>query len=399
MVIEKLIVNHFGPIQKADLDLRKVTVFIGEQASGKSILAKLVAIMRRHPFLEQANKNRRSKTWWRNQFEYFGLDEFQPEISTIAFKNEDFSVDFANSVMKPTFVNKRLKVLIKGIADLETLQNEIDEASRIEYEQENYEKATQLGVEKNQNAIALLKLKSELKLSFLASEYIPAERVLLSFMRCHHFEDLYLDDFIQKFKDKRVLKRKIPIFPLNMAFHHDEDAVDENWITHADAATAFPLHKAASGIQSLVPLSVFMETINPKQKYQFIIEEPELNLYPTTQKKVVEYLIEKCTKSDNRLIITTHSPYVLTTLSNLIQAKNVLKLHPEKAKAIHAIVPPQQLLDFDDVAVYFVANGAVKSLRDEAFQNIDATPLDSISDELGAAFDKLLDLEFKTTSQ
>ncbi|MEN9611395.1 MAG: hypothetical protein RLZZ628_2209, partial [Bacteroidota bacterium] len=50
MVIEKLIVNNFGPIQKADLDLRKVTVFIGEQASGKSILAKLVAIMRRHPF-------------------------------------------------------------------------------------------------------------------------------------------------------------------------------------------------------------------------------------------------------------------------------------------------------------------------------------------------------------
>jgi hypothetical protein len=56
-------------------------------------------------------------------------------------------------------------------------------------------------------------------------------------------------------------------------------------------------------------------------------------------------------------------------------------------------------LDFDDVAVYFVANGKVQSLRDEVFQNIDATPLDSVSNELGAAFDKLLDLEFKTTSK
>jgi predicted ATPase len=392
MAIEKLIVHNFGPIQTADLDLRKVTVFIGDQASGKSVLAKLVALMRRHSFLEQ---HQRSKIWWQEQFEYFGLDDFQPDKSTIEFTNDDFFIQFNELKSKLTYNNKRFGILIKEIKNLENRQNKIDEASSIEFERENYEKATQLGVEKNQNTISLLKLKSELKLSFLASEYIPAERVLLSFMRCHHFEDLYLDDFIQKFKDKRVLKKKMPVFPLNIAFHHDEDELDENWITLADGTAAFPLHKASSGIQSLVPLTVFMETINPKQKYQFIIEEPELNLYPTTQKKVVESIIEKCTKGDNRLIITTHSPYVLTTLSNLIQAKNVLKKSPEKAKAIYAIVPPQQLLDFEDVAIYFVANGTVKSLRDEAFQNIDATPLDSVSNELGAIFDKLLDLEFK----
>ncbi len=41
---EKLIVKNFGPIKSAEIDLGRVTVFIGEQASGKSILAKLVAI-------------------------------------------------------------------------------------------------------------------------------------------------------------------------------------------------------------------------------------------------------------------------------------------------------------------------------------------------------------------
>ena len=40
---EKLIVKNFGPIQEAELDLKKVTVFIGPQGSGKSTLEKLVA--------------------------------------------------------------------------------------------------------------------------------------------------------------------------------------------------------------------------------------------------------------------------------------------------------------------------------------------------------------------
>jgi predicted ATPase len=44
MASEKLIVKNFGPIREAEIDLRKVTVFIGEQASGKSVLAKLVEI-------------------------------------------------------------------------------------------------------------------------------------------------------------------------------------------------------------------------------------------------------------------------------------------------------------------------------------------------------------------
>ena len=47
-----------------------------------------------------------------------------------------------------------------------------------------------------------------------------------------------------------------------------------------------------------------------QSNFRFIIEEPELNLYPTTQKLLLEYLIEKCTKGDNRLIVTTHSLYI-----------------------------------------------------------------------------------------
>ena len=40
----KLIVNNFGPIVHVDLDLKNVNVFIGQQATGKSALAKIYTI-------------------------------------------------------------------------------------------------------------------------------------------------------------------------------------------------------------------------------------------------------------------------------------------------------------------------------------------------------------------
>jgi hypothetical protein len=53
------------------------------------------------------------------------------------------------------------------------------------------------------------------------------------------------------------------------------------------------------------------------QNSQFIIEEPEQNLFPATQKDMIYHFLEKClNKEDNRLTITTHSPYVLYALNN-----------------------------------------------------------------------------------
>lgn len=127
----------------------------------------------------------------------------------------------------------------------------------------------------------------------------------------------------------------------------------------------------------------------------FIIEEPELNLYPTTQKKLVEYLIEKCTQGDNRLIITTHSPYILTALNNCIEASNVRKLHPESEAEVDKLVPRQYQIDYEDVMAYFVADGTAKPIMNEEYQIIDANALDDVSNELGHVFDSLLDLKYQ----
>jgi len=52
MAMETLTVKNFGPIREAHLELGKVTVLIGPQASGKSVLVKVLAILRASDFLQ-----------------------------------------------------------------------------------------------------------------------------------------------------------------------------------------------------------------------------------------------------------------------------------------------------------------------------------------------------------
>ncbi len=49
-----------------------------------------------------------------------------------------------------------------------------------------------------------------------------------------------------------------------------------------------------------------------------IIEEPEQNLFPETQKELIYHILNKVSNSDkkHRLILTTHSPYILYALNN-----------------------------------------------------------------------------------
>ena len=41
---DRLIIKNFGPIKKAEIQIRKYNIFIGDTACGKSIAAKLLSI-------------------------------------------------------------------------------------------------------------------------------------------------------------------------------------------------------------------------------------------------------------------------------------------------------------------------------------------------------------------
>ena len=48
---ERLVIKNFGPIKKADINLRELTIFVGPQATGKSLAAQSVYFLRRYETL------------------------------------------------------------------------------------------------------------------------------------------------------------------------------------------------------------------------------------------------------------------------------------------------------------------------------------------------------------
>jgi hypothetical protein len=130
-------------------------------------------------------------------------------------------------------------------------------------------------------------------------------------------------------------------------------------------------------------------------KKNYVVEEPELNLYPSYQKALVNFLVNECTKDGDHLILTTHSPYILSSLDNLIQAGNVARKYPELKAKVEKIVPAQYHLNYEEVKVYFVADGTARLIMNDEYQGIDVNELDVVSENLNEEFEKLLDLKYQ----
>lgn len=121
-----------------------------------------------------------------------------------------------------------------------------------------------------------------------------------------------------------------------------------------------------------------------------IVEEPEQNLYPNSQKALMECLVKNSQKKDNRLIFTTHSPYVLGTVNNCLYAGNLAK----KGFDVSGIVEEQHQFITEDIRAYFIVNGTIISAFDTELGQINHDLIDGCSREINEVYEKLSDVEF-----
>lgn len=117
-------------------------------------------------------------------------------------------------------------------------------------------------------------------------------------------------------------------------------------------------------------------------------------MYPSSQKKVIEFISDKYNRNaGSSYTITTHSPYILTTINNLIAASNACSTKNKKNK-VEAIIPSTKWISFKEVTAWYVNEGTAKSIMDPESKLIDANAIDDVSDQLAAEFDALLDIQY-----
>lgn len=182
---------------------------------------------------------------------------------------------------------------------------------------------------------------------------------------------------------KEALKRIDQILRGTYRYSNGEEQIvlDDN--------TYVKLNFSSSGQQECVwILNLLFYYLLQQNRILFIIEEPESHLFPESQKYITE-LIALVSNYNHSVILTTHSPYVLGTLNNLLYAYNVPignRILAEK------IIPSCCWLDPNTFSAYFAKSGNVEDCMDYEINMIQNERIDEISKDINEEFDRLLEL-------
>jgi predicted ATPase len=107
-----------------------------------------------------------------------------------------------------------------------------------------------------------------------------------------------------------------------------------------------------------------MERLTVPERTSFIIEEPEQNLFPRTQMDLLFNIISEIKNERNhKLLMTTHSPYVLYALNNCLMAYLVKENLEENVKTEIDCV--KYALNPKEVSVWSLKDGCVRNEKDE----------------------------------
>jgi ABC-type phosphate transport system ATPase subunit len=406
--MEKLRIQNFAGIKALDFEFKSINILIGPQGSGKSVTVKLhyffksffhglaLSIMAERSGQELDNQQKE------NFIRFFPKDTWPDGNFKITYSLNDFqiSLERVNSQIKFDY-SENLKKAISRIREVYTDEVRIHHLRNIE---------------------ALVRIRELIRAeignySIYEQFFIPAGRSFFANIQRSIFSLLSdktaLDPFLIEFGvEYEGLKRSYNEVPLDKSGLKEFDKIiteilksnyiseaDKDYLVHNDSRKV-NLSNASSGQQETLPLIVILKLLhNVKISVEgsvIYIEEPEAHLFPNAQKAIVQLLARVFNKNANnfQIIVTTHSPYILSSFNNLLEAGRLTGLKPGKAKDIAKIVPVAEQLKPGLLTAYSINNGKKENLVDKETNLITQTALDSISNEIAVEFGKLLDIEF-----
>jgi hypothetical protein len=430
--MEKLIIQGFAGLQDIEIIPKKINLLIGPQASGKSIIAKLLFYFR--SFIQEiflAGFNLESKPEFDRRMkglfeQYFPLGSW----GKLGFAIQ-YSLNSEYITINRKFIGRRVSKLDLAYSDF--YRKALSEAKNIIGEVEDspsfWKVVRESGLDVYPQAQIKFLTKTSEKLNTEAvfdQLFIPAGRSLFAIYDNNIFsflsKDLIIDPLLIQFGRYYEQARNFAVKSGHEFEDRGTDALflefaylksrilsgeyirhqGKDYIESSDGR-AVKLSHSSSGQQETLPLILTLENLlfspvfnrpaTTSLGFSIYIEEPEAHLFPSAQRDIVNLIVTTYNAKSNqfRFFLTTHSPYILTSFNNLIQA-GILSKNGHHDQVLK-VIPASQILDPDDVAAYHVVDGKARNIIDPETQLIDAQIIDSISEELAIQFDQLLDIE------
>ncbi len=364
--MSRIKIKNFGPIKDSTslddgwIEIKKVTMFMGNQGSGKSTVAKLIStfswmekVLTRGDFKEKeftANRFKNKYCGYHRITNYFIKDKTE-----ISYQGDSYHFTYT----------KRGEFQINRVAN----GMNVYPLPQIMY------------VPAERNFISMVNKPNLIKdlpdalLTFL-SEYDKAKDSIKGTftLPINHASLEYNkqnDIIFVKGEGYRVRLMESSsgfqsIVPLYLVSQYLSGSVKEqaNKSTKMSSDEAKRFEKEVSNIwentnlseeQRRIALSILSSKFN-KSAFINIVEEPEQNLFPSSQWEMMQSLLAFNNSLEaNKLIITTHSPYLINGLTIAVKA-GILK---EKAASndaaqemINTIYPIESSIMPNDIAIY-----------------------------------------------
>ena len=445
----QIAVENFGPIQKADVDLRPLTVFVGESNTGKTYLSALIYALQRNFEGFARIPSPRSSILLLKQSRFRFQTELDDEtLETLkklniyeqSFKFSDFPqwlrTHKLRALNNPELFRGQLKRCfnVNSISELIRFTgnkgNQLQVSLKVSEGNQplwNFEmEGTESGitVDGNINKNMVLRNKSETPsekildledlealLPFNKSNvpnfyYLPASRsgvmetygVIISSLvesatrigleRFH--EDATLSGVTADFL-KQIInydERRVPSDAMSEIAKFLEDKVLRGKIEvrrntagslefryrPQKAEQALRMNRSSSMVSELAPLVLFLRgVVQPGDT--LIIEEPEAHLHPAAQTKVA-LTLARLVRAGVRVIITTHSDWLLEQIGNLVREGEVMKLGKNKTE-------PATWLTKEEVgAWWFRTDEPVKEIPFKHIAGIEPEEYGEVAEEL-----------------
>lgn len=423
----KLKIKNFGPITtgvEGDgwLDLKKVNVFIGVSASGKSTVAKLIyglSKVESNAYFSHLEGKDVSNTLGSSinvsdlnmgLFNAYELDGYYTEDTSITVQSDFWNYSYQGTnrqlrVVSQTARANAVKLYIPSVRENALLPFDLT------------------AVKGDINREFLIKLntaRSELKhidVPFLIKDksvgYRYDEQNRQGYVRINGNE-VEVDMAASGIKAALPVKLLLDYIDLELkrlkANAADPNPLALNYIELSRLLSAddLGLYKRLERQYILDGLSV----AGAKKKaaneaipdgFLAVIDEPEQSLSPESQRGLLYYLIEAVNRGrKNTIVIPTHSPYIVHYIGLATRAHHVIEslrktgeLTEEIENRVNQIVPQSARISIDDVRLFSFENGAIRQLPDYKGSITDDFSLNDELDRLDQEYYQLIEMQYQ----
>jgi hypothetical protein len=444
--VRTLTVKNFSVIKDAvtvPLEFGKITVLIGPQASGKSLLCKLAYFFQK-TLLDFAGQHAIAvlddRAWERLVGDSF-RESFCSFFPPYSWGKGDFRIEYKDGVFNPivsrtahadsgTVFNMKTDLKLTFGSDhfeeaFNTIRTSLRETIKVVPPSM---RDARLGENIYKATADLQRLQGDP--DFSVHSYIPDTRSIFSTLNpAYAATRIGSDDPVviafSRQVDYEYKKNYPPVGTTDIVRQMDDESRKilrgEVVFSEIDGMARFrekderqlPLTELSSGTRELLPLITHLakyvydenanfrailglpsreERISDLPQRAVFVEEPESNVFPSTQNDLMRLFawMTNSPRINLSLVITTHSPYILSAFNNLIEASQVAVARPEMRGEVARMIPEKYWIKSSDFKAYSIHDGNLESIMDEDTGLINGAYLDAISNKIGADFDELL---------